>query len=65
MTTDPTQLEVNVNAEIASVVSVLDLFIKYQALVELIIPGASAYMPIIVKLDAGLKAAQVAIAAVE
>jgi hypothetical protein len=56
----PTQLEASFVAEVASVVSVLDLFVKYETLLETWIPGISRYVPFINKLDAGLKAFQAA-----
>lgn len=62
---DTAQLDVIVKAEIASVVSVLDLFVKYEALLETWIPGVSQYVPFINKLDAALKAAQAAWVAAE
>lgn len=52
-------LEATLATELASVVAVLDLVVKYPTLVELLLPGAAEYMPFVVKLDAALKAAQV------
>lgn len=56
----PAELEASFVADVASVVSVLDLFVKYEALLETWVPGISQYVPFINKLDAGLKAFQAA-----
>lgn len=55
-------LEANLNAELVSVVAVLDLIVKYPTLVELLLPGAAEYIPFVTKLDAGLKAFQAELA---
>lgn len=55
-------LEATLATELASVAAVLDLVVKYPTLVELLLPGAAAYLPFVTKLDAGLKAFQAELA---
>lgn len=52
----PAQLEASLVAEAASIVSVLDLFVKYEVQLEAWIPGISQFVPFVNRIDAGLKA---------
>lgn len=59
---DLATLEADIKAEVASVVSVLDLVIKYETPVAKWVPDIAEYLPFVVKLDAGLKAFLAALA---
>jgi hypothetical protein len=60
---DTAAFDASVRAEIASVIGVLDLLVKYEAWAEKLLPGVSVYLPLAVKYNAALKAAQAVLVA--
>jgi hypothetical protein len=59
---DLTTAEATLKTELASIISVLDLVVKYGPYLETLIPGLSEYLPLATKLEAALKAAEAALA---